>query len=162
MLAQHFPLHPELYWQWPASWTCWEGIFTVLILGTIKRCWLQSAIGLQQKICSDYCLRQSFGKELDGQMPKILVEFMGIFLLSAVFAQLLYFPRLKAVFCFSLTQNSSQKASASLWMLKISLLKTTREELQAHIASERVVQSLWDNQMLQGYFCQSGSVPPKK
>lgn len=44
---------------------------------------------------------QSFGKELDGQVPKTLVELMGIFLLSAMFSRLLHFPRFKAVFSFS-------------------------------------------------------------
>lgn len=66
------------------------------------------------RLLAQACVWQSFGKEQDGQVPKILVELMGIFLLSAVFAQLLHFPRLKAVFSFFLPQNSLQTASASL------------------------------------------------
>lgn len=42
--------------------------------------------------------QQRFGKELDGVLPKLLVELMGIFLLNAMFVRLLHFPRLKAVF----------------------------------------------------------------
>lgn len=39
-----------------------------------------------------------FGKEMDGLLSKLLVEFMDILVLNAMFVQFLHFPKLKAAF----------------------------------------------------------------
>lgn len=75
-----------------------------ILVEILKRCWPQSAIGFTGdvlRLLPQAGVWQSFGMELDGQVPKTLVELMGIFLLSAMFSRLLHFPRFKAVFSFS-------------------------------------------------------------
>lgn len=107
MLAQHFPLHLELWWWWTVSWTyrmlgrslhctvCWN--YKNMLASKCKRVTAEDLL----RLLPQACVWQSFGKELDGHVPKTLVELMGIFLLSTVLAPLLHFPRLKAVFSFS-------------------------------------------------------------